>query len=80
VIKFITYVLYSDTHKRLYIGQTDNLDRRLLQHNKGKVPSTRAYLPYKLIYTESFDRRIDAVKREKELKNTEGRRLLKKFI
>ncbi|MCX6161586.1 MAG: GIY-YIG nuclease family protein [Ignavibacteriae bacterium] len=78
--KFVTYVLYSDKHKRLYIGHSDNLDRRILQHNGGKVISTKPFVPYRLIYSEQFDNRSDAIIREKELKKTKGRRFLKGFI
>ena len=78
--KFFVYVLYSDSHKQLYIGHTDNLERRFEQHNKGRVNSTRPYRPYRLIYTEETDSMVKAIRREKELKLTDGRRFLKKFI
>lgn len=78
--KFVTYVLYSDKFRRLYIGQTDNLERRLSEHEKGKVMSTKPFLPYRLIYKEILNSKQEAVKREKELKKSEIRRKLKKFI
>ena len=78
--KYFTYALYSYSFSRLYIGQTDDVNRRLTQHNEGKVDSTKPYKPYKLIYFEEHLTREDAVKREKELKTSEGRRFLKKFI
>lgn len=77
---FQVYVLLSLTNSQLYIGQTNNLKKRLIQHNSGKVLATKPYLPYKLIYKEIFDDRASAVKREKELKSTQGRRFLKQFI
>jgi putative endonuclease len=78
--KYYTYVLFSDKFLRLYIGQTDNLKRRLKQHLNGKVNSTQRYLPYRLIYFEMFESRSDAVRREKELKKTSGRKFVSKYI
>jgi len=78
--KFFIYVLYSETYKQLYIGHTDNLKRRFEQHNKGRVNSTKPFRPYKMIYFEETDSKAEAVKREKELKLTKGRRYLKQFI
>jgi len=46
----------------------------LLSHNAGKVKSTKSYLPWKLIYNEEFETRIEARKREKYLKSAAGRR------
>jgi len=78
--KYYSYALYSYGYSRLYIGQTNDVIRRLEEHNKGKVESTKFYKPYRLIYKEKHCTRKDAVRREKELKTTEGRRFLKKFI
>lgn len=78
--KFFVYCLFSEKHNRLYIGQTDNIERRFSEHCKGRVLSTKAYLPYRLIYTEALVTKSDAVKREKELKLSQGRRFLKSFI
>ncbi|MCI0449380.1 MAG: GIY-YIG nuclease family protein [Chlorobi bacterium] len=77
--KFIVYCLYSNSNKGLYIGHTDNLERRFSQHNSGKVLSTKAYKPYKLLHKEEFDTKQEAIVREKELKGSSGRRFLKKF-
>ena len=77
---FYTYVLYSELFDRLYIGQTDNLEKRLLQHKKGKVPSTNPYFPYKLIHVEEFSTRKEAVEREKTLKLGKERKWLRKII
>ena len=78
--RFFIYVLFSEMHKQLYIGQTNNLERRFEQHNQGRVNSTKPYRPYKLIYFEQVDSKTKAIKREKELKLTGGRRFLKQFI
>ena len=56
---------------------TNNLKRRISQHNVGKVRSTKAKKPFKLIYQESFNSRIEAREREKYYKTGFGREQLK---
>ena len=69
---FTVYVLKSKNHNFHYIGHTKNLDKRLKAHNYGKVKSTKAYKPFKVIYTENFDSKSKAFKREMYLKSGEG--------
>ena len=78
--KFHTYALWSDTFKRLYIGHTDNVNRRFEQHNNGRVASTKPYIPYRMIFTQEFGSNSEAVIREKKLKMASGRKFLKRFI
>ena len=61
----------------LYKGSTDNLDRRILQHNQGKVKSTKGWRPWTLVHFETFDSREDAYNREMQLKTGAGREFLK---
>ena len=60
----------------LYKGVTDDLKRRLDEHNKSKVASTKNYLPVVFIGYEAYKLKSDALRRERFLKTTEGRRLL----
>jgi len=78
--KFFTYVLYSNIFKRLYIGHTNNLEKRIERHNNGYVTSSKAFRPYKLIYFEEHDSREKAVYRERTLKSLDGRKFVKQFI
>ena len=64
----------------LYKGHTDNLARRIKDHNSGKTKSIKAFLPYKLVYYEVFSTRQEAIKREKYFKSAAGRRFIKKKI
>ena len=68
------------SNKDLYKGSTDNLKRRVSEHNQRKVESTKNYLPAKLIHYEAYLDKKDAQRREKFLKTTEGRRLLKQQL
>ena len=63
------YVLQSAKTGKFYIGQTANLDDRLARHNEGRVPSTTAGRPWKLLLVEQYSSRQEAITREKELKN-----------
>lgn len=69
---YFTYVLYSTSADRLYIGQTDDLPFRLWRHNTRQVQSTKAYTPWTLVYVEVFSTRSEAMRRERELKSHLG--------
>jgi putative endonuclease len=65
---FYVYILKSEVNGRLYFGYTSDLKKRFGEHNKGLNLSTKAYIPYKLIYYEAFRSEKDARKREIRLK------------
>ena len=75
------YAIKSGKDGRIYVGISKNLDRRLSEHNNGEVKSTKAYLPWKLIYKEDCgEDRERARKREKYFKSGCGKELLKNII
>ncbi len=74
---FYVYAIKSLVRTYIYVGLTDNLDRRINQHNKGQNRSTKAYKPFELIYTEEFKTREEARAREKYLKSGVGKEFLK---
>ncbi len=74
------YVLYSSDFDRIYIGMTNNLNRRLQEHNSGQNKSTKAYLPWKHIHQELFPDRITARAREKYFKSYRGRHYIRTQI
>ena len=72
---YFVYILQSLKTGRLYIGHTNNLDRRVEEHNTGRGGKyTRQNGPWKLVYNESSADRPSAVKRELYLKSTRGSR------
>ena len=73
---FYVYVLESIKDGKRYIGYTNNLRKRIEEHNKGKSFSTKPRLPLKLIYFEGCLNEEDAKRREDYLKTTQGRRFL----
>jgi putative endonuclease len=74
---YVVYVLQSETYKRMYIGMTNDLERRIKEHNNGKTKSTRYYKPWKVLFIESFSTRLEAREREKYLKSGIGREYIK---
>jgi putative endonuclease len=65
---FWAYMLHCNGG-RLYIGQTDNLERRIGEHESGLIPGfTRDYAPVKLIWSQHFPTRIEALEAERKLK------------
>jgi putative endonuclease len=76
-IWFYTYVLKSRKNNTFYTGVTTNLKKRLDEHNKGLVISTKHRRPLQLIYYEACLDKDDAFRREKYLKTGMGKRYLK---
>ena len=73
---FFAYVIQSEIDGSLYKGHSEDLQRRLQQHNSGKTKSIKSKIPYALIYSEEFKTRAEAIKREKYFKTAAGRRFL----
>jgi putative endonuclease len=65
---YYMYVIRSSVDRKLYIGFTNDLKRRLAEHNTNQSHSTRYRGPFDLIYYEAYKARIDARDREKKLK------------
>ena len=70
---YYVYILWSKTLRKRYIGSTEDVEKRLTQHNAGMGVFTRRGLPWILLYTEEFPTRGDAAKRERFLKSGKGR-------
>jgi putative endonuclease len=75
---YYVYFLFLDNQK-IYKGFTASLERRIEEHKTGKVSSTKNKKPV-LIHYEAYLLKTDAERREKFLKTTEGRRLLKQQL
>ena len=81
---YFTYILQSESTGRYYIGSTDNLDRRVAQHNdpsyKGSKTTNRFKGPWKLVYAESSQTRSEAMSREREIKSWKSRQAISDLI
>lgn len=68
---WIVYVLLC-SDKSLYTGYTDNLEKRFVSHKEGKgAKYTKSHKPIKIVYSEIFEQKNDALKREAEIKKWE---------
>ncbi len=77
---FYVYCLESKETGKLYFGYTNDLKRRVQEHNKGLNASTRPYVPWVIIYYEACILESDAKRREKYLKTNTGRRMFKRRL
>ena len=77
---YYLYILQSEKDGDFYTGTTSDLKRRFKEHNSGKNLSTAPRRPFKLIYYEAYLLKEDAEAREKYLKTSMGRRVLRKQL
>ena len=77
---FYVYVLYSKKHNRKYTGMTIDIEKRLKEHNARQNKSTKAYVPWEVIFKEGFKTRLEARAREKYLKSGVGREFIKSLL
>jgi putative endonuclease len=74
------YAIKSLSKNYIYVGMTNNLERRFKQHNEGHESTTRFYKPFKILYAENFGDRPSARIREKYLKSGTGKEFLKTLV
>ena len=77
---FYVYAIRSLERNYIYVGLTNNLERRIYQHNNGLNSTTRAYAPFVLIYSMTFHTRVEARRKEKYLKSGVGKEFLRGLI
>ena len=65
---YYVYILKSKKDNNLYMGSTNDLERRIIEHNKGLVFSTKPRIPFELVYYEAYKSETNAREREKCLK------------
>ena len=77
---FFVYAINSCVRPYIYVGMTNDVERRFVEHNKGENRSTKAYAPFELIFKEEHQTRIDARAREKYLKSGVGKEYLRSLL
>ena len=77
---YYVYVLQSLKDNEFYTGFTDNLERRIKEHNNKEEPSTKLRAPFRLIYYEGCFSKKDAIAREKYLKTGMGKKYIKNRV
>jgi putative endonuclease len=75
-----TYILQSESNGCYYVGHTEDLTRRLREHNGGKTRSLKAYLPVHIVYSEDFSTKQEAFRRERQIKKYKGGEAFKRLV
>ncbi|MCG9898906.1 MAG: GIY-YIG nuclease family protein [Hydrotalea sp.] len=79
-MSFTVYIIYSAAVDRLYVGQTSNLQDRLYRHNHSGSKSTKKANDWRVVYTEVFETRTEAIARENAIKRKKSREYMQKLI
>jgi predicted GIY-YIG superfamily endonuclease len=76
---YFVYILQADDG-RFYTGQTNDLERRIKEHQSGKVQTTKLRTGWRLVHTETFETRLDAVQRERGIKKKKSRGYIERLV
>ena len=74
------YIIQSQSSNRFYTGHSDDLVRRLAEHNQGQTASTRGRGPWELVSSEGFPTKAEACARERQVKSWKSRRSIEELI
>lgn len=77
---FTVYILHSESGHKYYVGHTSDIEERVRRHNEGKVPFTAKYGQWRVVYTEMYDNKSEAIRRELEIKAYKGGIQFKKLL
>jgi putative endonuclease len=78
---FTVYILYSEKFNKIYVGYTSDLEKRFLSHNEIGIKGwTKNFRPWKIIHSEIFETKVEAINREKQLKSSKGRETIREII
>ena len=79
IMVYTVYILRSNKN-RYYVGCTGNLVERIKEHKLGKTKSTKFFESFEVIYTEIFQTKQEAYKRERQIKKYKGGEAFKKLL
>lgn len=77
---FFLYILYSENIGKYYVGHSNDYLERVERHNRGGAKYTSAGQPWRLVHKEAYDTKIEAAKREREIKNWKSKKLIEELI
>jgi putative endonuclease len=79
-VSFHVYILRSQTTGQFYIGHTENLTKRIFEHNNNHTTSIKNRGPWELFYTEQFATRGEAAQRERQIKGMKSREYIASLV
>jgi putative endonuclease len=77
---YTLYILHSESLGKYYVGFTNNLPRRLSEHNRKKGKFTDIGIPWILVYSESFESKKEAMDREQYIKSRKSKQYIIELI
>ena len=77
---FFVYILQSESSGRYYVGQTKTLNQRVAYHNANYSRALKNRGPWRLIYSESYATRAEAVRRERQIQSWKDRSLIERLV
>jgi len=77
---YYTYILYSRTIDKFYVGYSNDLVLRLERHNSGWGKYSSRGIPWQLVYSESYSTKTAAIKRENEIKKKKSRKYIEFLV
>jgi putative endonuclease len=77
---FTLYILYSKTFDRYYVGYTNDLERRISEHNRKKGKFTDAGIPWILVHSELYSTKKEAMERERFIKSRKSKSFIVQII
>ena len=77
---YYLYILYSETIDHYYVGSSSDPERRVCRHNAGATTSTKRGRPWKIVFTETYSTKKEAINRENYLKRMKSRIYLESII
>ena len=73
---YIVYILYSSSIDKYYVGFTNDIERRLSEHNRKKGKYTDGGIPWCLVHREEYESKSEAMNREKTIKSKKSRQYI----
>ncbi len=77
---FFVYILFSSTKEKFYIGFTSDIEQRILRHNQKSKGFTGNNNDWKIVYTETFSEKTEAIAREKQIKSWKSKSKIQELI
>src|SRR5208282_268363 len=79
-VMYCLYILQSEASGRYYVGQTKELSTRLAYHNANYSKSLKNRGPWKLVYSENYSTRAEAMQRERQIKAWKDRTMIARLV
>ena len=77
---YFVYILFSEKVNKYYVGSCQDIQDRLLRHNQGRSKFTKTGIPWTLAYSENYETRSEAYRREMEIKKKKSRVFIAQLV